>query len=302
MKKEYSEEELKFIEERENRIKWYVKLAKSSILRKLAELLFVYFCLIIFLPTISLPLLQNELATDGFAKGLTIIYLLFTMSIFSINILNKHYNMYNPQTNQWYFEGDIVLRLIYSVGFIPLFILITTAYENLFLGINLGLIFFIPTLIMYLRRNNCFNENSLIIDGKKPDLSFLGNYIVTSHYEFFMKLPVAFKKDTCVYGYNPKYFYIGSIICGLITVGIPSYILTEMNISIIGAILCFIWLIIGYYLLYKYLQPDYWTKKLNEKGMKIDIRIKKGFEGFNLMYISCSFLFEIPLILVTLII
>lgn len=277
------------MENKEKNINKHIKIAQYSVLKKIGYLLYIWVWLIIFLPVFVITVFRDGLTILGFLIGFNIFYIFYCIAILSINQLNKHFNMYDVDTEYWYFEGDIIYRLIYAMGFLPFFIIFFTAYGNPLLGITISLVFFTPALIFF-HRKECFSENSLIINGEKPDLSIESNYVEVFHLITYITL----RKDSSIIGYDSKLYYFPSIIIGLLVIAFPMYLLTETNITVIGTVISIIWIIIGIFMFYKYFFPDYWNKKINK-----DIRIKKGFNFYTFVYIIISIAYAITLYILT---
>lgn len=176
--------------------------------------------------------------------------------------MEKHFDMYdedNPANNS--FEGWIVSFLFYTFAFISFWLGLGYAFCVPIIGLGMALTFAYPGWILFSRRKNCFNEDSIENNG---------------------------------FGFIPKFYYFLGLFCGFFSIGFSFWSLQSsilirsppIFVSIDLIIFSFLWI-------YLVLCPDIWNRYL-----PLDLKERNGFFIYSVIAISISALIFIYLNLI----
>lgn len=235
-----------------------MKFVKYSLLKKIGFIIGQWILLDIMVFFLAFLISTHFLAALGFFIGFNIYYIFYTVSMFILIPLNKKLKIYDKNCENFYFEGEIIYMLINYIGASPMLILIVMGYGSLLTGIGIALAIIFPSIIIFIRRKTCFNEESAEIESS----------------------------DTEVLGYNPQKYRSYSILCGVPTIVFPFYCLDFFATNPARLIIIVIWILLGFIIIYNYLKPDKWNEKLNFEN-----KTYSGFKKYTLIYCAISLIF-----------
>ncbi|WP_409200201.1 hypothetical protein [Methanobrevibacter sp. DSM 116169] len=175
--------------------------------------------------------------------------------IFTWDFLKKHFNMDSR------FEAEIILWSIISLG-LSIELSILGYFSNNFIqGLGFGFVLFYPFMVMFFRKDKCFNEKSEIISNEK------------------------------VFGYSIRHYWVLGSICGLCTIGYGFFCLSSFFFNGVPPIvISFLLIFFSLIVVYLVLCPD-----LMNKILPFEIRRKNGFYKYSALCIGFSFILLIIL-------
>lgn len=187
--------------------------------------------------------------------SLELIIVFYCVLVLLKGFLEKHFDIYDKddfKSNSY--EGWIIGLCILNIGIFLSFFGIGYAFNVLFLGFSLGMIFVFPPYFMLLRRK-IFNESN--------NLTCKENI-----------------------GFNPKFYWILGIFCGFFTlVNSFWYLQSFYTLNYPSFFVCLCFIIFSFIWVAFVLSPDIWNKFL-----PIEIRSTNGFLIYSIIMIILSFL------------